>query len=130
MYDVINRNEMDDVLTLLGALGGFKAIEWIVTFFVNRKTNARKEDASADSMEIQNLLNIINNLTQQIERSDNRTKERDAKVDYVYGELRKEQAAHLDTVNRLHSSELANKLAEVKRCDVRRCPDRQPPGEF
>ena len=61
---------MDDVLTLLGALGGFKAIEWIVTFFVNRKTNARKEDASADSMEIQNLLNIINNLTQQIERSD------------------------------------------------------------
>ncbi len=73
---------------------------------------------------------IINNLTQQIERSDNRTKERDAKVDYVYGELRKEQAAHLDTVNRLHSSELANKLAEVKRCDVRRCPDRQPPGEF
>lgn len=76
---------MNDFLALLGALGGFKAIEWIVTFFVNRKTNARKEDASADSMEIQNLLNIINNLTQQIERSDNRTKERDAKVDYVYG---------------------------------------------
>ena len=43
---------------------------------MNRKTNARKEDASADSMEIQNLLNIISSLTQQIERSDNRTKER------------------------------------------------------
>lgn len=71
---------MENILALLGALGGFKAIEWIVTFFVNRKTNARKEDASADSMEIQNLLNIINNLTQQIERSDNRTKERMRKL--------------------------------------------------
>lgn len=121
---------MNDFLAVLGALGGFKAIEWIVTFFVNRKTNARKEDASADSMEIQNLLNIINNLTQQIERSDNRTKERDAKVDYVYGELRREQAEHLDTLNKLHSTELDKKLAEVKRCDVRKCPDRQPPSEF
>lgn len=121
---------MENILALLGALGGFKAIEWIVTFFVNRKTNARKEDASADSMEIQNLLNIINSLTQQIERSDNRTKERDAKVDYVYGELRREQAEHLDTLNKLHSSELEKKLAEVKRCDVRKCPDRQPPSEF
>ena len=25
---------MNDFLALLGALGGFKAIEWIVTFFV------------------------------------------------------------------------------------------------
>ena len=121
---------MNDFLAVLGALGGFKVIEWGITFFVNRKTNARKEDASADSMEIQNLLNIINSLTQQIERSDNRTKERDAKVDYVYGELRKEQAAHLDTLNTLHSSELEKKLAEVKRCDVRKCPDRLPPSEF
>ena len=121
---------MEEFLAVLGALGGFKAIEWIVMFFVNRRTNARKEDASADSMEIQNLLNIINSLTQQIERSDNRTKERDAKVDYVYGELRKEQLAHLDTLNRLHTVELANSLAEAKKCDVKKCADRKPPSDY
>ena len=36
---------MEEFLAVLGALGGFKAIEWIVMFFVNRRTNARKEDA-------------------------------------------------------------------------------------
>ena len=61
-------------------------IKWIINFFVNRKTNARKEDATADSMEIQNLLNVIDSLTLQLENSDRRTKERDVKVDYVYGE--------------------------------------------
>ena len=121
---------MEEFLAVLGALGGFKAIEWIVMFFVNRRTNARKEDASADSMEIQNLLNIINSLTQQIERSDNRTKERDAKVDYVYGELRKEQMAHLDTLNRLNTVELANSLAEAKKCDVKKCADRKRPSDY
>ncbi|MFR5658680.1 MAG: hypothetical protein ACLUDU_12225 [Butyricimonas faecihominis] len=52
---------------MLGALGVLKD-RWIVMFFVNRRTNARKEDASADSMETESL-NIINSLTQQIERS-------------------------------------------------------------
>ena len=45
---------LNEWLAVLGALGGFEAIKWIVNFYVNRKTNARKEDASADSMEDEN----------------------------------------------------------------------------
>ena len=48
---------LNDWLALLGTLGGFEAIRWGVTFWANRKTDARKEDASADGMEIQNLFN-------------------------------------------------------------------------
>ena len=51
---------MEEFLAVLGALGGFKAIEWVVTFLVNRKTNARKEDASADSLEDENERKQVN----------------------------------------------------------------------
>ena len=45
---------MEQLLTILGALGGFEAVKWAVTAWANRRTNARKEDASADAMEIDN----------------------------------------------------------------------------
>ena len=45
---------LNDWFTIIGALGGLEAIKWIVNFYVNRKTNARKEDASADAMESEN----------------------------------------------------------------------------
>ncbi len=68
---------MDEWLKIIGALGGLEAIRFTVTFLANRKTNARKEKATADSMELQNLLSIIDNLNKQIERYDERLKQRD-----------------------------------------------------
>ena len=67
---------MDEWLKIIGALGGLEAIRFTVTFLANRKTNARKEKATADSMELQNLLSIIDNLNKQIERYDERLKQR------------------------------------------------------
>ena len=37
--------ELNDWLAIIGAFGGLEAVRWGVTFWVNRKTNARKEDA-------------------------------------------------------------------------------------
>ena len=50
---------MEEWIKIIGALGGLEAIRFTVTFLANRKTNARKEKATADSMELQNLLSII-----------------------------------------------------------------------
>ena len=36
--------ELNDWLAIIGAFGGLEAVRWGVTFWVNRKTNARKED--------------------------------------------------------------------------------------
>ena len=38
---------MDEWLKIIGALGGLEAIRFTVTFLANRKTNARKEKATA-----------------------------------------------------------------------------------
>lgn len=115
--------ELNDWLTILGALGGLEAIKWIVNFYVNRRTNARKEDASADAMENENE-------RKQIAWLEERIAQRDAKIDAIYVELRYEQSAHLDDIHKKHELELKLKEAEIKKCDVRGCMNRQPPSDY
>lgn len=122
--------ELNDWLTILGALGGLEAIKWIVNFYVNRKTDARKEDASADSMEIQNLLNIITAQSTQIDNQEKRMTVRDGKVDFLYSENNKLRSENLDLIKEKHELELQLKEAEIKKCDVRGCGNRQPPSDY
>lgn len=77
--------ELNDWLAIIGAFGGLEAVRWGVTFWVNRKTNARKEDASADSMEDENE-------RKQVDWLEERIAQRDAKIDALYVELRNEQS--------------------------------------
>ncbi|WP_303208335.1 hypothetical protein [Bacteroides oleiciplenus] len=122
--------DINELLALIGALGGIKAIEWVVNFFVNRKTNARKEDASADAAEIQNLLNVISNLSGQLDKSDVRMTSRDGKVDFLYSENNKLKAEKLELIKKNYELELRLKEAEIKKCDVRGCSNRQPPSDY
>lgn len=98
-------------------------------FLANRKTNARKEKATADSMELQNLLSIIDNLNKQIERYDERLKQRDEKVDTIYREWRTAQAEAQNWMRKYYELELALKDAEHNRCDRpdSECNRRTPP---
>lgn len=114
---------LNEWLAFIGALGGLEAIKWVVNFFVNRKTNARKEDASADSMENENE-------RKQVDWLEKRLAERDTKIDAIYAELRQEQSAHLDDIHKKHELELKLKEAEIKKCDVRGCANRQPPSDY
>ena len=111
--------ELNDWLAILGAIGGLEAIKWIVNFYVNRKTNARKEDATADSMEDENE-------RKQVDWLEKRLAERDAKIDTIYVELRQEQAAHLDEIHKRHETDLKLKESDMKRCEVRKCLEREP----
>ena len=44
--------ELGDILTIVGTMGGIEGVKWAVRAWVNRHTYARKEDAAADSLEI------------------------------------------------------------------------------
>ncbi|RGV57734.1 hypothetical protein DW228_15995 [Bacteroides fragilis] len=41
-----------------------------------------------------------------------------------------EQSAHLEEIHKRHEVELKLKEAEMKRCDVRGCPNRIPPSDY
>lgn len=113
----------NDWLALIGALGGLEAIKWIVNFYVNRKTNARKEDAAADAAENENE-------RKQVAWLEERIAQRDAKIDAIYVELRQEQSEKLQFIHDKHELELKLKEAEIKKCDVRGCNNRQPPSDY
>jgi hypothetical protein len=121
---------LNEWLAVLGAVGGTSTITWFVTFWVNRKTNARKEDASADGMEIQNLLSIIAAQSTQIDNQEKRMGVRDTKVDFLYSENNKLRSDQLELIREKHELELRLKEAELKKCDVRGCIKRQPPSDY
>lgn len=121
---------LNEWLAIVGTLGGFEAIRWSITFWVNRKTNARKEDASADGMEIQNLLNIIKAQTEQIDNQEKRMSARDVKVDFLYSENNKLRSDQLELIKERHELELRLKEAEIKKCDMRGCANRKPPSDY
>lgn len=114
---------LNEWLTILGAVGGSSTITWLITFWVNRKTNARKEDAAADSMENENE-------RKQVDWLEKRLAERDTKIDTIYIELRQVQTSLMEEVHSHHETELKLKVAEMKRCDVRGCQNRIPPSDY
>lgn len=116
--------ELTDIITIVGTMGGIEGIKWVVRAWLNRKTDARKEDAAADALEIDNEKN-------QVTWLEDRITQRDLKIDALYVELRQEQSAKLDEIHKRHEAELALKDAEHNRCDRpdSECGRRIPPRE-
>ena len=102
--------ELTDIITIVGTMGGIEGIKWVVRAWLNRKTDARKEDAAADALEIDNEKN-------QVTWLEDRITQRDLKI------------AKLDEIHKRHEAELALKDAEHNRCDRpdSECGRRIPP---
>lgn len=99
-----------DIVTLLGVLGGWEGIRWIITAIINHRTNARKEDASADAM-------VDENHRKQVGWLEERVSQRDTKIDSLYAELREVEGDRLNWIHKCHEMELQLKDAEHNRCD-------------
>lgn len=114
--------ELNDWITIIGAIGGSSTLTWVITFFANRKTNARKEDAAADAAENENE-------RKQIAWLEERIAQRDTKIDCLYNELRQEQRAKLEEIHKRYNVELQLKDAEYNRCEMpdNECSRRIPP---
>jgi len=108
--------ELTDILAIIGTLGGFEAIKWGISFYTNRKTNARIEDAHADVEEFKALREYNEFLQKQLSEKEERF------VDQT-GRLRKVQD-ELFTLKE-NQSNLKIELA-LKRCERKKCGDREP----
>lgn len=112
--------ELADIITIVGTLGGFEAIKWGIRSYLNRKTDARKEDAAADALELDNEKNQVGWLEERIAQ-------RDMKIDALYVELRNVQNERLQLIYEKHALELELKEAVYNKCDVYDCQNREPP---
>jgi hypothetical protein len=111
---------LNEWLAVIGALGGFEAIKWGVNFYMNRKTNARIEDANADSAEFKTLREYNEFLQKQLSDKEERFVEQTNRLRIVQDEL---------FVAKEDISNLKLELA-LKRCEKKRCGDREPQNGY
>lgn len=105
--------------TIIAAFGGLEFIKWLF----NRKAYARRENATALDAE-------INTYEKQIDRYEDRLASRDAKVDALYIELRKEQEEKIALLHENDQLKINIEVLKLQKCEVRGCSNRKPPGEY
>ena len=115
--------DVSEWVMLITALGGIEGVKQFIKWWVNRHYERRKEDASADAVENENE-------RKQVDWLEARLAQRDAKVDALYGEVRKLENEKLELVYKNHEIEILLKEAEVKKCLKRGCGEREPPSDY
>ena len=105
--------ELTDILTIIGTLGGFEAIKWGISFYTNRKTNARIEDAHADVEEFKALREYNEFLQKQLSEKEERFVEQTGRLRQVQDELFTLKESYSDV-----KLELAMKRCERKKMAV------------
>lgn len=107
---------MITIASVLGTLGGWEAIKYLL----NRKTNTRKAEAEADSSEFSVLRDTVIFLEQQLQQKEERFAEQTNLV-------RKLTNENLELVreNAMLKTERGLKL-----CERRNCPNREPQSGY
>lgn len=111
---------LNELLSLIGVLGGFEAIKWTINFFVNRKTNARIEGAHADAEEFKALREYNEFLQKQLSDKEERFVEQTNRLRIVQDDMfsLKEENSNLKL-------EIA-----LKRCERKKCSSREPQNGY
>lgn len=112
--------EISDIMTFAGAVGGVQGIVELGKWWRSRKIETRRQDADVTAVE-------NHNRRQQIDWLEKRLAERDAKIDSIYAELRKEQTMRINEMHQRHEVELRLTEAEARKCLIRGCSNRVPP---
>lgn len=115
--------EIQDIITLVATAGGVQGLSEALRWWQSRKLRRREAEASVAAAENQNS-------RMQVDWLEHRLGERDAKIDAIYAELRKEQALRIDEIHLRHEVELRLTEAEARKCLVRSCPERKPPSDY
>ena len=119
--NIINlKMELNEIITTLGtviaALGGWEAIKYLL----NRKTNARKEEAEADSVEFGVLKETMLFLQEQLHDKEKRFCDQTDR-------LRKVQD---DNYNLLKEKSAMELELQMYRCIRKKCPNREPQNGY
>ena len=104
------------ITAVIAALGGWEAIR----YFINRKTNKRKEEAEADSVEFGVLRETVTFLQQQLHEKEQRFCEQT-------GRLRKVQDAYFALMKEKQQIELE---LQRFRCVRPKCAQREPQNGY
>ena len=109
--------------TVIAALGGWEAIKYLL----NRKTNARKEEAEADSLEFSVLKDTVTFLQEQLHEQVQQDSEKEKRFVEQTMRLRKVQDDNYQLLKDKSKLELE---LQTYRCIVKKCPNREPQNGY
>lgn len=74
LYNYVKKINMQitTILASITAMGGLEAVKWLVRYITCRKTDARKEEASVNSMEEENRRKKVDWLEERLTQRDER----------------------------------------------------------
>ena len=124
-------NEMvTTVVTVITALGGFEGVKWLI----NRKSNARMAQASAEASELKNDVDEFHFLRERLEFKDKEIMEKEKRFVDQTELVRELNRKLLDATIECgkKDAEIAALKAEraMKLCERRGCMERQPQSGY
>lgn len=118
------------VVTVVTALGGFEGVKWLI----NRKSNARMAQASAEASELKNEVDEFHFLRERLEYKDKVLMEKEQRFVEQTELVRQLNRQLLDATieNGKLQAEISRLNAEraMKLCERRGCKERQPQSGY
>lgn len=115
--------EIQDLLALIGTIGGIQGFCEALRWWQSRRLRLRQDEAEVSALESENS-------RKQTDWLEQRLADRDAKIDNLYSELRKEQERRISEICERHQVELRLTEADARKCLIHGCPTRQPPTDY
>lgn len=116
--------DWDQVIVILGALGGLEGIRQFMKWWRTRRAEKRVQEAAADNAELETLRKQYDWLQGKYEALNK-------KVDELYNSIHDLETRNMELLKRNGELELALKIAEWDKCErpddecIRRLPQRQ-----
>ena len=107
----------------IGAVGGWE----LVKYLLNLKTNKRKEEAEADSLEFSVLKDTVTFLQEQLHEQVRQDSEKEKRFVEQTIRLRKVQDDNYQLLKDKSKLELE---LQMYRCVVKKCPNREPKNGY
>lgn len=122
--------ELNDWVILITALGGIEGVKQLLKWFFNRRYEQRREDASADKAEDENIKSYAAEWKELYEKKEKKVTELDAKIDQLYAEKNEDRLRIRELMQKNQELELKNQSLDILKCKKRGCPDREPPSDY
>jgi TolA-binding protein len=120
----------ETIITVIGALGGFELVKFLYQSLVNRKTDRRKEVASAEKEEVNVQSDEIENLRKLQEHHNQQIKTKEDKISELWDRIKDFRDKELELTKKLNEKELEIQLMKIYKCEARGCSQRKPPSDY
>lgn len=123
---------MEQISELLSSVGGAVTtiLLPIIGVFLFYDSKKRKAAAEARKAEAENITNYASEWKELYEKKEGKVAELDAKIDRLYAEKNDDRMHIRELSEKITALEIENLKLTVKRCDVKGCPNRQPPSDY